>query len=158
MHPIAAVQNEYLAALPRQAEETRETTRTRHRFVAYAPLGRGFLTGAIPTSPTSTGVARAHPRFQEANFAHNRALVARIEAIAKEKGCTPAQIALAWLWRRVPTSWRFPARETERLEENLGALIVKLGPADVKRLSDAIPVGAAAGTRYPAGGMKGVYV
>ena len=128
-------------------------------FVAYAPLGRGFLTGAIQTFADIDGRRAAHPRFQEANFARNRELVARIEAIAKEKGCTPAQLTLAWLLAQGPDVVAIPGtRYKQRLDENVGALRVKLTPDDVSRISAAIPRGAAAGTRYPAGGMKGVYV
>ena len=97
--------------------------------------------------------------FQEANFARNRELVARIETIAKGKGCTPAQITLAWLLAQGPDVVAIPGtRYKQRLDENVGALRVKLTPDDVSRISAAIPSGAAAGTRYPAGGMKGVYV
>src|SRR6266576_1292 len=96
VHPIAAVQTEYSLLYRTEAEETREATRPLGiSFVAYAPLGRGFLTGAIQTFADIDGRRSAHPRFQEQNFARNRELVARIEAIAKEKGCTPAKITLA---------------------------------------------------------------
>jgi aryl-alcohol dehydrogenase-like predicted oxidoreductase len=143
-----------------EAEETRETTRPLGiSFVAYAPLGRGFLTGALQTFSDIDGRRAAHPRFQEANFARNRELVARIEAIAKEKGCTPSQLTLAWLLAQGPDVVAIPGtRYKQRLDENVGALQVKLTANDVARISDAIPSGAAAGTRYPAGGMKGVYV
>jgi aryl-alcohol dehydrogenase-like predicted oxidoreductase len=160
VHPIAAVQTEYSLLYRTEAEETLETTRPLGiSFVAYAPLGRGFLTGAIQTFADVDGRRAAHPRFQEQNFARNRELVARIEAIAKEKGCTPAQLTLAWLLAQGPDVVAIPGtRYKQRLDENLGALRVKLTPDDVSRMSAAIPRGAAAGTRYPAGGMKGVYV
>jgi aryl-alcohol dehydrogenase-like predicted oxidoreductase len=160
VHPIAAVQTEYSLLYRAEAEETRETTRPLGiSFVAYAPLGRGFLTGALQTFSDIDGRRAAHPRFQEANFARNRELVARIEAIAKEKGCTPSQLTLAWLLAQGPDVVAIPGtRYKQRLDENVGALQVKLTADDVARISDAIPSGAAAGTRYPAGGMKGVYV
>jgi aryl-alcohol dehydrogenase-like predicted oxidoreductase len=160
VHPIAAVQTEYSLLYRAEAEETREVTRGLGiSFVAYAPLGRGFLTGAIQTFADVDGRRAAHPRFQEANFAQNRELVARIEAIAKEKGCTPAQLTLAWLLAQGSDVVAIPGtRYVKRLDENVGALRVNLTAADVSRISDAIPRGAAAGTRYPAGGMKGVYV
>jgi aryl-alcohol dehydrogenase-like predicted oxidoreductase len=86
-------------------------------------------------------------------------LVAGIEAMAKEKGCTPAQLTLAWLLAQGPDVVAIPGtRYKQRLDENVGALRVKLTPDEVARISEAIPKGAAAGTRYPAGGMKGVYV
>jgi len=160
VHPIAAVQTEYSVLYRTEAEETRATTSELGiAFVAYAPLGRGFLTGAIQTFADVDGRRAAHPRFQEANFAQNRELVARIEAMAHEKGCTPSQLALAWLLAQGPDVVAIPGtRHPNRLDENVGALRVHLTPAEVARISDAIPPGAAAGTRYPAGGMKGVYI
>jgi aryl-alcohol dehydrogenase-like predicted oxidoreductase len=160
VHPIAAVQTEYSLLYREEAEETHEVTRGLGiSFVAYAPLGRGFLTGAIQTFADVDGRRAAHPRFQEANFARNRELVAKIEAIAKEKGCTPSQVTLAWLLEQGPDVVAIPGtRYKARLDENVGALRVKLTADDVARMSAAIPRGAAAGTRYPAGGMKGVHV
>src|ERR1700759_1359114 len=149
VHPIAAVQTEYSLLYRAEAEETRETTRPLGiSFVAYAPLGRGFLTGALQTFADIDGRRAAHPRFQEANFARNRELVARIETIAKEKGCTPSQLTLAWLLAQGPDVVAIPGtRYKQRLDENVGALQVKLTADDVARISDAIPSGAAAGTR-----------
>ena len=128
-------------------------------FVAYAPLGRGFLTGAIQTFADVDGRRAAHPRFQEQNFEQNRVLVAKVEAIATEKGCTPAQLTLAWVLAQGPDVVAIPGtRYPRRLDENVGALQVKLTPDDVARISAAVPKDAVAGTRYPAGGMKGVYI
>jgi aryl-alcohol dehydrogenase-like predicted oxidoreductase len=160
VHKIAAVQTEYSVLYRTEAEETRATTRELGiGFVAYAPLGRGFLTGAIQTFADVDGRRAAHPRFQEANFAQNRALVGRIEAMAKEKGCTPSQLALAWLLAQGDDVVAIPGtRYTARLDENVGALRVKLTPAEVHRIAEEVPPGAAAGTRYPAGGMRGVYI
>jgi aryl-alcohol dehydrogenase-like predicted oxidoreductase len=160
VHPIVAVQTEYSLLYRAEAEETRETTRALGiSYVAYAPLGRGFLTGAIKTFADVDGRRAAHPRFQEQNFDHNRSLVARIEEIAEEKGCTPAQVTLAWLLAQGPDVVAIPGtRYPQRFDENVGALRVKLSADDVARMSAAVPKGAAAGTRYPAGGMKGVYV
>ena len=93
------------------------------------------------------------------NFAKNRELVQRIEAIAQEKGCTPAQLCLAWLLAQGPDVIPIPGtKRVERLEENLGAMRVRLTEADIDRISAAIPIAAAAGTRYPEGGMRGVYI
>jgi aryl-alcohol dehydrogenase-like predicted oxidoreductase len=160
VHPIAAMQTEYSLLYRTEAEETRETTRPLGiSFVAYAPLGRGFLTGAIQTFADIDGRRAAHPRFQEQNFARNRELVAHVEAIAREKNCTPAQLTLAWLLAQGPDVVAIPGtRYKQRLDENVGALRVKLTPDDVARISATIPRGAAAGTRYPAGGMRAVYV
>jgi len=160
VHPIAAVQTEYSLLYRDEAEETRETTRALGiGFVAYSPLGRGFLTGTIQDLAQVDGRRAAHPRFQAENFARNRQLVARIEAIAAEKRCTPSQLALAWLLAQGPDVVAIPGtRRAERLDENVGALAVKLTPDEVARISAAIPRGAAAGTRYPAGGMRAVYV
>ena len=160
VHPIAAVQTEYSLLYRDEAEETRETTRALGiGFVAYSPLGRGFLTGTIQDLAQVDGRRAAHPRFQAENFARNRQLVERIEAIAAEKRCTPSQLALAWLLAQGPDVVAIPGtRRADRLDENVGALAVKLTPDDVARISAAIPRGAAAGTRYPAGGMRAVYV
>jgi aryl-alcohol dehydrogenase-like predicted oxidoreductase len=160
VHPISAVQTEYSLLYRTEAEETRETTRKLGiGFVAYSPLGRGFLTGAIKTFADVDGRRAAHPRFQEANFAQNRQLVAKIEAMAAEKRCTPAQITLAWLLAQGPDVVAIPGtRYPKRLDENLGALNVKLSPAEVSAISAAVPAGAAAGTRYPAAGMNAVYI
>jgi aryl-alcohol dehydrogenase-like predicted oxidoreductase len=100
-----------------------------------------------------------HPRFAPQNFAKNRELVQRVEAIAEEKSCTPAQLVLAWLLAQGPDVIPIPGtKRLDRLEENLGALRVRLTPADIDRISATIPVGAAAGLRYPEGGMRGVYI
>ncbi len=160
VHPIAAVQTEYSLLYREEAEETRKVTRELGiGFVAYSPLGRGFLTGAIQTLADVDGRRSAHPRFQEANFDHNRALVARIEAFAKEKECTPAQLTLAWLFAQGDDVVAIPGtRSPVRMRENLEALSVSLSDDDVARIADAVPTGAAAGTRYPAGGMAGVFI
>lgn len=160
VHPIAAVQTEYSLLYREEAEETRATTRELGiGFVAYSPLGRGFLTGAIQTFADVDGRRAAHPRFQQENFERNRALVGEIEEIAREKGCTPAQLTLAWLLAQGPDVVAIPGtRYTQRLDENIGALNVTLSDEEVARISATVPKGAAAGTRYPAGGMAGVYL
>jgi aryl-alcohol dehydrogenase-like predicted oxidoreductase len=160
VHPIAAVQTEYSLLYRQEAEETRRTTvELGIGFVAYSPLGRGFLTGALKSLADIDGRRAAHPRFQEANFDRNRALVGKIEAIAAEKGCTPSQVTLAWLLAQGPDVVAIPGtRHANRLDENLGALDVALTAEEVARMSAAVPAGAAAGTRYPAGGMSAVYI
>jgi aryl-alcohol dehydrogenase-like predicted oxidoreductase len=160
VHPISAVQTEYSLLYRTEAEETRETTRQLGiGYVAYAPLGRGFLTGAIKSLADIDGRRAVHPRFQAENFSHNRELVAKIEAMAAQKGCTPAQITLAWLLAQGSDVVAIPGtRYAKRLDENLEALDVTLLPEEVSRISAAVPIGAAAGTRYPAAGMKAVYI
>ena len=161
-HPIAAVQSEFSLLYREEATETRELTRDLGiAFVAYAPLGRSLLTGDVPDlGNLAEGDTRGrHPRFMGDNFAKNRELVQRIEAIAEKKGCTPAQLCLAWLLAQGPDVIPIPGtKRIERLEENLGAMRVHLTEADIDRISTAIPIGAAAGTRYPEGGMRGVYI
>jgi aryl-alcohol dehydrogenase-like predicted oxidoreductase len=162
VHPIAAVQNEYSLLYRLEAEETRATTRTLGiAFVAYAPLGRGLLTGKIedPSTLTESDARRRHPRFVAQNLTHNLELVHRIEAIAAEKRCTAGQLVLAWLLAQGEDIIPIPGtKHIERLIENLGALDVSLSAQDVARISAAIPPGAAAGTRYPEQQMKGVYL
>ena len=160
VHPISAVQTEYSLLYRTEAEETRETTRQLGiGFVSYAPLGRGFFTGSIKSLADVDARRAAHPRFQAENFAHNRAMVARIEKLAADKGCTPAQITLAWVLAQGPDVVAIPGtRYVERLAQNLGALEVTLTPEEVARMSAAVPVGTAAGQRYPAAAMKSVYL
>jgi aryl-alcohol dehydrogenase-like predicted oxidoreductase len=162
VHPIAAVQSEYSLLYRHEAEETRKTTRDLGiSFVAYAPLGRSLLAGVVPDfAKLAEGDTRArHPRFEGDNFQKNRALVERVEAIAADKRCTVAQLCLAWLLAQGPDVVPIPGtKRIQRVEENLGALDISLTPEEVKTIAEVIPVGAAAGTRYPAGGMKGVYI
>ncbi len=162
VHPISAVQTEYSLLYRTQAEETLPACRELGiSFVGYSPLGRGFLTGRIqsPSDLPEGDRRREHPRFQDKNFFHNLELVHRIEQIAKEKGCTPAQLVLAWLLAQGSDIIPIPGtKRKERFEENLGALDVRLDPGDVKRIADAVPPGAAAGLRYPEPQMKAVYL
>ena len=158
VHPIAAVQNEFSLLYRTEAEATLRSTRELGvSFVAYSPLGRGFLTGAIKQFADVDGRRAAHPRFQEANFAHNRALVAKVEAIAAVKRCTPAQVTLAWLLAQGDDVAAIPGtRYIKRMQENLGALEVKLTSDDVAAISRAVPTGSASGQRYPAAAMNAV--
>ena len=161
-HPLAAIQMEFSLLYREEATETRELTRDLGiSFFAYAPLGRSLLAGIVPDlAHLDAGDTRGrHPRFMGDNFAKNRTLVERLEAIAREKGCTPAQLALAWLLAQGTDVIPIPGtKQIARLEENLRAMQVRLSPADIERISAAIPIGAAAGTRYPEGGMRGVYI
>ena len=159
--PIAAVQSEFSLLYREEATQIRELTRDLGiAFFAYAPLGRSLLASVVPDlAHLDAGDTRGrHPRFMGDNFAKNRALVERIEAIAREKGCTPAQLCLAWLLAQGPDVIPIPGTKQISRLEDLGALAVRLTTADVDRVAAAIPIGAAAGTRYPEGGMRGVYI
>jgi aryl-alcohol dehydrogenase-like predicted oxidoreductase len=162
VHRIAAIQNEYSLLYREEAEETLRTTRELGiSFVAYAPLGRGLLTAKIeePSGLAETDTRRRHPRFAAGNLAHNVDLVHRIEVIAQRKRCTPGQLALAWLLAQGPDIVPIPGtKRKERLVENLGALAVELSESDIGEISDAIPAGSAAGTRYPEPQMKSLYL
>ncbi len=162
VHPIAAVQNEYSLLYRKEGEETLQTCRDLGiTLVAYAPLGRSLLTGSVHgKADLPDGDRRLqHPRFQGENLDRNVQIVARIEAIAKEKKCTPAQLVLAWLLAQGGELLAIPGtKRKERVDENLAALRIDLTKADLERISAAAPVGAAAGTRYPADGMKRVYL
>ena len=161
-HPIAAVQSEFSLLYREEATEIRKLTLGLDiAFIAYAPLGRSLLAGVVPDfAHLDAGDTRGrHPRFIGDNFTRNRALVEKIGEIATEKGCTPAQLVLAWLLAQGPDVIPIPGtKHISRLEENLGALQVRLTAGDIDRISAAIPIGAAAGTRYPEGGMRGVYI
>jgi aryl-alcohol dehydrogenase-like predicted oxidoreductase len=163
VHPIAAVQSEYSLLYRAEAEETLRTTRELGiSFVAYSPLGRGLLTGQTPPPATALkpGDTRGrHPRFAGDNLKHNLDLVHRLDAIAAEKNCTTGQLVLAWLLAQGTDVLAIPGtKRSERVRENLGALAIKLSPAEVARISAAIPADAAAGTRYPEAQMSAVHV
>ena len=153
IHPIAALQSEYsLWSRDVEAEILPTCRELGIGFVPYSPLGRGFLTGRY-RSPADLGegdVRHTHPRFQDENFRKNLALVDRIRAIAREKGCTPAQLALAWLLAQGDDIVPIPGtKRRERLEENVGAAGVRLDKSDLARIGAAVPRCAAAGERYP---------
>ena len=161
VHPLAALQTEYSLLYREEAEDSLVTTRELGiTFVAYAPLGRSLLTGAVHTAAeVASDRRRDHPRFQAGNFERNRDLVAAVVAMARKKNCTPGQLALAWLLAQGADIVAIPGtKRAARVDDNLGALDVTLSAAEAQALSAAFPRGAAAGTRYPAGGMKGVYI
>lgn len=153
VHPIAALQTEYSLWTRDPEDEVLPTTRELGiAFVAYSPLGRGFLTGQIKKFEdlAADDYRRFSPRFQGENFQKNLDLVARVEQIAKEKGCTPGQLALAWLLAQNDDILPIPGTKRRKyLEENVAALNVKLSPDDLRRLEEVAPKGAAAGQRYP---------
>ena len=162
IHPIAAVQNEYSLLYRAEGEETITTTRELGiSFVPYAPLGRSMLTGSVKgKADLPDGDRRlAHPRFQGEALDKNVKIVKRLEEMAAEKKCTPAQLVLAWLLAQGKDIVPIPGtKRRQRVDENLDALEVKLSAQDLKRISDIAPVGAGAGLRYPADAMKRVYL
>jgi aryl-alcohol dehydrogenase-like predicted oxidoreductase len=160
VHPITAVQTE-LSLWSRDAEAgVLPTVRELGiGYVAYSPLGRGFLTGQI-TSPEDfpeDDFRRFHPRFTGENFHQNIALVHEVEAMAREKGCTTAQLALAWVLAQGDDVVPIPGTKRRKyLDENIAALDVKLSDEDLQRLDRILPPGAAAGERYHERGMASV--
>jgi aryl-alcohol dehydrogenase-like predicted oxidoreductase len=162
VHPIAALQSEYSLFTRDVETEILPTCRELGiGFVAYSPLGRGFLTGEITKledlAPDDSRRAGRFPRFEGENFHRNKALAAEVKTIAEEKGCTPAQLALAWVLARGEDVVPIPGtRRRRHLEDNIGALEVQLSKDDLDRLEAVIPPEAVAGQRYAAPGMAGV--
>ena len=160
VHPIAALQTEYSLWSRDPEDEILPTCRELGiGFVAYSPLGRGFLTGQIKTFDdlAEDDYRRHSPRFQGENFGKNLDLVARIGEIAREKGVPPSQLALAWTLAQGDDIVPIPGTKCRSyLEENLGALEVTLTPDDLARIDEAAPRGVAAGTRYPEAIMAAV--
>lgn len=158
VHPITALQTEYSLWSRDPEDEIIATTRELGiGFVAYSPLGRGFLTGSFKTIDdlAPDDYRRNAPRFQGENFQKNLDLVKAIEAIAHEKHCTPAQFALAWVMAQGEDIVPIPGtKRRDRLEENIGALNVELSPSDLDRINAILPLGAAQGTRYAAQQMQ----
>jgi len=157
-HPIAALQSEY-------SLWTREPERTVFPvcrelgigFVAFSPLGRGFLTGTVTDADrlASNDVRRRLPRFQKENLEKNRALVVELEALARSKNCSTPQLALAWLLAKGRDLVPIPGTKRRRyVEENIAAADIALTPADVAMLDEAFPIGTAAGARYPPDSMR----
>jgi len=153
VHSIAALQSEYSLWTRDPEDDVLSTTRELEiAFVAYSPLGRGFLAGQIKRFEdlAADDYRRFSPRFQGGNFQKNLDLVARVESIAKEKRCTPGQLALAWLLAQGDDIIPIPGTKRRKyLEENFGALNVELSADDLRRIEEAAPHGAASGERYP---------
>ena len=153
VHPIAALQTEYSLWSREPEEEILPTVRELGiGFVAYSPIGRGFLSGKIKSTETleSDDYRRNNPRFKDGNLERNLAIVERIEEIAEEKKVTPAQLALAWLLSRGDDVVPIPgSRRVRHLEENAAAVDIELTANDLARIDEAAPQGAAAGDRYP---------
>jgi aryl-alcohol dehydrogenase-like predicted oxidoreductase len=160
VHPITALQTEY-SLWSREPEDgiLRVCRELGIGFVPYSPLGRGFLTGQIKKYEdlAEDDSRRNGPRFQGENFQKNLELVTRIQEMAKEKGCTPAQLALAWVMAQGEDIVPIPGTKRRKyLEENVGALEVRLTAEDLRRIDEIAPKGIAAGDRYPEAAMKAV--
>ncbi len=153
VHPIAALQTEYSLWSRDPEEEILATCRELGiGFVAYSPLGRGFLTGQFRRFEDipADDYRRQSPRFQGENFQKNLDLLHRVEEMAKEKNCTPSQLALAWVLAQGDNVVPIPGTKHRKyLEENMSAIDIKLTPQDLRRLDEVFPNGAAAGMRYP---------
>jgi aryl-alcohol dehydrogenase-like predicted oxidoreductase len=160
VHPISALQTEYSLWTRDPEAEVLPTCRDLGiGFVAYSPLGRGFLTGRYGKFEDfpADDYRRNSPRFQGENFQKNLDLVHRVEEIAKEKGCKPSQLALAWVLAQGNDIVPIPGTKRRKyLEENVGALSVRLTPEDLRRIDEVFPYGIAAGLRYPESMMQAV--
>ena len=159
-HPITSLQSEYSLWTRDVEADVLPTCRSLGiGFVAYSPLGRGFLTGRFRAREDlpSDDYRREHPRFQEGNFEKNLVLLERVERIAREKRCTPGQLALAWLLAHGRDIVPIPGTKRRTyLEENARAADIALTTEEVGRLDAAVPVGGAAGPRYPERAMAAV--
>ena len=153
MHPISALQTEYSLWTRDPEEEILATCRELGiGFVAYSPLGRGFLTGQLKKFEDleADDYRRFSPRFQGENFQKNLDLVNEVEEIAREKNCKPSQLALAWVLAQGDDIVPIPGTKRRKyVEENAAAVDVRLTEEDLRRLNQIFPSGAAAGLRYP---------
>ncbi len=153
VHPLAALQTEYSLWTRDPEDEVLPTIRELGiGFVAYSPLGRGFLSGRIRSADDldPDDFRRTNPRFQGENFSRNLELVDRVREIADEKGATPAQLALAWVLRQGEDIVPIPGTKRVRyLDENAGASEIELADDDLERIEEAFPKGATSGDRYP---------
>jgi aryl-alcohol dehydrogenase-like predicted oxidoreductase len=159
VHPISALQTEYSLWSRDPEDEILPTVRELEiGFVAYSPLGRGFLSGRYRRFEDlpEGDYRRLSPRFQGENFARNLALVARVEEIAREKGVTASQLALAWVLAQEDTVAIPGTTRADHLGENVQAAAVRLTPRDLARIDEGAPRGAAAGDRYHPAGMQAV--
>ena len=160
VHPIAALQTEYSLWSRDPEDGILQATRSLGiGFVAYSPLGRGFLTGQFksPADLPADDYRRNSPRFQGENFKKNLELVGQVEAIAREKGCSASQLALAWVLAQGDDIVPIPGtKRAKYLDENLGAVSVRLTAADLGRIDAVVPAGLASGDRYPAHSMSAV--
>jgi len=161
VHPITALQSEY-SLWTRDPETTGTLAACRENgiaLVAYSPLGRGFLTGAItrPEDFAEDDYRRVNPRFTGENFAKNLAIVEKVKKFAADKGCTPGQLALAWVIAKGDDIVPIPGtKRVKYLEENAGAVAVKLSPAEVAEIDAIFPPDSAVGDRYASNMMGSI--
>ena len=160
VHPIAALQTEYsLWSRDPELELLATCRELGVGFVAYSPLGRGFLTGRFKTFEDlpEDDYRRRHPRFQGENFDKNLELVRRVEEIARKKGCTPAQLALAWVLAQDESIVPIPGTKRRKyLEENAGAMDVRLSRQELEQIAAAAPAARVSGARYAEAALKNV--
>jgi len=160
VHPIAALQTEYSLWSRDPEGELLAACRDLHvTFVAYSPLGRGFLTGRFKKQEdlSEDDWRRRHPRFEGENLRRNQALADAVAQVARQKDCTPAQVTLAWVLAQGEDIVPIPGTKRVRyLEENLAALQVSLTAEELRRLEEAFPLGVAAGERYNAQAMRAI--
>jgi aryl-alcohol dehydrogenase-like predicted oxidoreductase len=153
VHPIAMLQTEYSLWTREPESDVLPVCRELGiGLVAYSPLGRGFLTGTFqsPDNFPPDDFRRYNPRFQGENFYRNLQLVERVKEIAAQKQCTPAQLALAWLLAKGEDIIPIPGTKSQtRLDENVGAVDIELSTEELQRIEEIVPIGVAAGTRYP---------
>jgi aryl-alcohol dehydrogenase-like predicted oxidoreductase len=161
-HPLTAVQTEY-SLFERSPEANGVLATTRElgiAFVAYSPLGRGLLTGAIASADdlSSDDFRRTSPRFGDENLAANLQVVDRVRALAADKGVTPGQLALAWVLHQEGVVAIPGTKRRTYLEENVAAADLELTAGDLAALDEAAPLGVAAGDRYPEAALKGLTI
>ncbi len=160
VHPITALQTEYSLWTRHVEQEILPTCRELGiGFVPYSPLGRGFLTGRFrrPEDLPEQDFRRSSPRFAAGNLERNLRLVERVEEIARRKGVTPAQLALAWVLQQGDDIVPIPGtKRRSYLEENIGAVGVELAPDEIREIGEAVPPSEVAGERYPEGAMRAI--
>ena len=158
VHPIAAIQNEYSILYRAEGDETLNAIQgTEIVFVGYAPLARGLLAGSLPLKE-GADARRAFPRFEPANLKRNLALVERLSRFATVKGCSISELAIAWVMRQGQNVIAIPGtKHVKSVDDNIRALEIDLSPDEIAAIDRLVPVGAAAGERYPPEAMKRAY-
>jgi len=158
VHPIAAIQNEYSILYRAEGDETLNAIQgTEIVFVGYAPLARGLLAGSLSLKE-GADARRAFPRFEPANLKRNLALVERLSRFATVKACSISELAIAWVMRQGQNVIAIPGtKHVKNVDDNIRALEIDLSPDEIAAIDRLVPVGAAAGERYPPEAMKRAY-